>query len=134
MKKDIENTEDITLLVNTFYTKVIDDATIGYIFKTVANFSFERHIPIMISFWNTLLFGVAGYKGNPMLKHIELNKAIPLNPEHFKQWLYLWEQTVSEIFEGKNANEAIEKAKNIAALMQYKINGTAGIPITKTSA
>ncbi|MEJ7588895.1 MAG: group III truncated hemoglobin [Ferruginibacter sp.] len=131
MKKDIENIEDIIRLVNVFYTKVIDDVTIGYIFKTVANFSFEKHIPIMISFWETLLFGIPGYKGNPMLKHIELNKTIPLNTEHFKQWLYLWEETINEIFKGKNANEAIVKAKSIGGLLQYKINTTSGIKASK---
>lgn len=127
MKKDIENADDIAKIVNGFYTKVIDDQTIGYIFKTVGNFSFESHIPTMISFWETLLFGVAGYKGNPMIKHLELHKMIPLKPEHFTQWINLWEETVRENFEGKNATEAIEKAKNIAALMQYKIISTSGI-------
>lgn len=131
MKKDIENTADITLLVNKFYTKVIDDVVIGYIFKSIPHFSFETHIPIMISFWETLLFGVTSYKGNPMLTHIQLHKTIPLHAEHFKQWLYLWEQTINENFEGKNADEAIAKAKNIGGLMQYKINNTTGIVINK---
>ena len=127
MKKDIENAEDIARLVNSFYTKVIDDATIGYIFKTAANFSLEKHLPIMVSFWNTLLFGVASYKGNPMLKHIELNKTIPLHTSHFKQWLHLWEETINENFNGKNATEAIFKAKSIADLMKYKIENLVGI-------
>ncbi len=129
MKKDIENKDDITKLVNTFYAKVIDDETIGHIFKNFPDFSFEKHIPIMVSFWESLLFGVAGYKGNPMLKHIELNKSIPLNKEHFKQWLNLWEETIHESFEGKNASEAICKAKSIAGLMQHKIKNTAGIQV-----
>jgi hemoglobin len=131
MKRDIENTTDITLLVNKFYIKVIDDAVIGYIFKSIPHFSFETHMPIMISFWETLLFGVASYKGNPMLTHIQLHKTTPLQAEHFKQWLYLWEQTTNENFEGKNADEAIAKAKNIGGLMQYKINNTTGIIINK---
>ena len=129
MKNDIENVEDIATLVNAFYSKVIDDSTIGYIFKSDPHFSFEKHIPIMISFWETLLFGVASYKGNPMIKHIELNKTIPLNTEHFKQWLYLWEETVNENFKGKNASEAIVKAKSIGGLMQYKINSAAEIKV-----
>ena len=131
MKKDIENVDDITKLVNAFYTKVIDDATIGYIFKTAANFSLEKHLPIMVSFWNTLLFGVASYKGNPMLKHLELNKNIPLSAVHFKQWLYLWEATINENFSGKNATEAIFKAKSIADLMRFKIENSAEIKIKK---
>ena len=131
MKKDICDIEDIGLLVNTFYSKVLEDTTIGYIFKNAEGFSFEKHIPIMISFWNTLLFGTMNYKGNPMIKHIELNKTIPLKGEHFKQWLLLWEQTVNEKFEGATAKQAISKAKNIAGIMQLKIangNGLINIP------
>jgi hemoglobin len=121
MKKDIENVIDITMLVTAFYTKAIADDTIGYIFKKTPNFSVDKHVPIMISFWETLLFGVASYKGNTMLKHIDLNKKIPLNAEHFKKWIYLWEETLLEKFEGKNTQNAITKGRNIAALMQYKI-------------
>lgn len=85
----------------------------------------------MISFWETLLFGIASYKGNPMLKHLALNKTIPLNKDHFNQWLYLWEETVNEIFKGVKAKEAIAKAKSIGGLMQYKINTAAGIQICR---
>lgn len=83
MKKDIENKNDIEKLVIAFYKKVVDDSIIGYIFKGISHFSFEPHIPIMVSFWETLLLGVVSYKGNPMLKHIDLNKNIPLHSEHF---------------------------------------------------
>ncbi|MES2429334.1 MAG: group III truncated hemoglobin [Bacteroidota bacterium] len=127
MKKDIENTEDILSLVNAFYKKVVDDNVIGYIFRDTANFSFETHIPIMVSFWESLLFGTANYKGNPMLQHIELNKKNPLTAEHFKHWLFLWETTVNENFSGKLAGEAITKAKSIAGLMEYKINNKPAI-------
>ena len=75
----------------------------------------------MVTFWETLLLGIVNYKGNPMIKHIELNEIIPLRPAHFTQWLKLWEEAVIENFSGKNANEAISKAKNIAGLMQFKI-------------
>ena len=121
MKKDIENKGDIITLVNKFYTKVINDEIIGHIFKDIAGFTFEKHIPIMVSFWETLLFGVVSYKGNPMIKHIELNKIVPLQSEHFVKWLSLWEATINENFEGSKASEAISRAKNIAGIMQLKI-------------
>lgn len=124
MQKDIEDKNDIDNLVNAFYTKVVDDDTIGYIFKNVPHFSFVTHIPIMITFWETLLFGVISYKGNPMMKHIELNKTMPLKGAHFVRWLELWEETVNENFFGKNASLAISKAKSIGGLMEYKINNT----------
>ncbi len=118
---DIKNKEDIELLINKFYSKVILDDLIGQIFTQVIKFSWDKHIPIMISFWNTLLFGVGDYKGNPMLKHIDLNKIFPLNADHFERWISLWQQTINENFFGTIANEAIIKAQNIANLMQYKI-------------
>ena len=121
MKKDIENKDDVNTLVNEFYSKVINDEKIGYIFKNIAGFTFEKHIPIMVSFWETLLFGLVSYKGNPMVKHIELNKIVPLQSEHFVQWLLLWEATVNENFEGNKASEAISRAKSIASIMQIKI-------------
>ncbi len=122
MKSDIQNKKDIETLVNLFYKKVVVDETIGIIFTKIANFSFVDHIPIMINFWDSILFGGTDYKGNPMLKHIDLNKSYPLLKNHFDQWLFLWEQTIIENFEGFNAKEAITRAKNIGSLMQFKIN------------
>ncbi len=121
MKNDILNKIDIETLVNKFYEKVVVDETIGFIFTKVAHFSFDIHIPIMVNFWDFILFGSTNYKGNPMEKHIDLNKSIPLTKPHFETWLKLWEQTVTENFEGQNANQAITRAKNIGAIMQYKI-------------
>jgi hemoglobin len=76
----------------------------------------------MISFWETLLFGVMSYKGNPMINHIDLSKTQKILPHHFAKWLALWQQAVTDNFEGNNAIVAVSKAKNIAAIMQLKIN------------
>jgi|TARA_B110000261_G_C13059187_1_gene347448 hemoglobin len=43
-------------------------------------------IPIIYDFWETTLLGVTKYKGNPMLKHIELNTMEELNAEYFERW------------------------------------------------
>jgi len=56
-----------------------------------------------------------------MVKLIALDKLIPLSKNHFDQWLELWESTVKENFCGAKAEEAISRAKNIAGIMQYKI-------------
>lgn len=119
--KDITTPSDIHHLLNKFYEKAFADDIIGYIFKNAPGFILEEHLPVIASFWESVLFGVASYKGNPMLKHIELNRSIPLKAEHFERWLQLWEQTVKENFEGTIANDAVTKAKSIAYLMQQKI-------------
>ncbi len=124
MKKDIENIADIKLLVDSFYKKVIPDKTIGYFFTEVVKFDWEVHLPVMYSFWDSILFGTMNYKGNPMIKHIEMNKKENLHKEHFDQWMKLWGETIDELFVGEKANEAKKRAASIGGLMQYKIQNT----------
>lgn len=123
---DIRNREDITLLVNEFYKKVIPDRLIGHFFTRVVHFSWEAHIPIMINFWDSVLFAQPTYKGNPMVKHIELDALYPLDPLHFDRWLYLWQETVRQHFAGEKANEAIDRAHSIAKIMKVKIAARKG--------
>ena len=68
-----------------------------------------------------MLLGTQTYSGNPMVKHIALNKKTPLNPEHFERWLSLWESTVYQNFAGPKADEAVSRSKSIGSLMQHKI-------------
>jgi hemoglobin len=100
---------------------VINDKVIGYLFTDVVQLDFEKHIPIICDFWETTLFGQMKYKGNPMLKHIELNKKESLKAEHFERWMYHWENTVEKRFIGTKAIEAIQRAKLIGELMKHKI-------------
>ncbi len=120
---DINNKEDIQYLVESFYSNALTDPLIGPIFKE-ANFVLDAHIPTMVSFWETILFDVITYKGNPMLKHLELNRTVALDPIHFERWMKIWTETVSKKFEGPLAEKAIIRAKSIAQLMEYKIGKT----------
>lgn len=122
MKKDIENRQDIQLLVDNFYTKVKADVTIGYFFREVIPVNWESHLPRMYSFWETVLLGQASYKGNPLLKHIDINRLQPLLHEHFDQWLVLWRQTINELFEGSIAESAKYKPEQMKMIMLSKMN------------
>lgn len=119
--KDIENRKDIETLIDNFYKKVIKDEKIGEFFTKVVVLDWEKHIPVMYNFWESILLGAASYKGNPMTKHIDLNAKKALKKDHFDKWLMLWEQTIEEHFEGNKAQEAIQRAQQIAQLMQHKI-------------
>jgi len=120
IKSDIKDQEDIRFLVIEFYNQALTDEVIGPVFKA-ANFSLEAHIPVMVTFWETILLDVVTYKGNPMLKHIALNKEVPLHGEHFERWMKIWEETIKTHFEGPIADQAISRASSIGQLMQYKI-------------
>ncbi len=119
--EDIKDKNDIVLLVNNFYKKALSDLKIGYIFTDVVKINFELHMPKMYDFWSSILLDEISYKGNPILTHIHLNKKESLSEVHFEVWLSLWESTVNSLFIGPKATEAIQKSKNIAGLMQYKI-------------
>ena len=119
--KTLESREDIEFLVNRFYDKVGSDPTIGFFFNDVAKVDWSHHLPKMYAFWETLLFGKASYKGNPMATHFPINQKVALEKAHFAHWIQLWKQTIEENFSGEMADLAIYKATNIAKLMAYKM-------------
>lgn len=121
-KQDITGREDIELLVNTFYGRVRSDETIGYIFQNIIGDDWSHHLPIMYGFWETVLFGKAGYAGNPVRKHIEVDKAIPLTEEHYNRWQLLWNTTVDSLFTGDVATEAKKKAATMIQLISMKVS------------
>ncbi len=119
--EDIRSRADVILLVDTFYGKVKENDVIGHIFNEVANVDWQRHLPVMYSFWSSILLGERSYAGNPMIKHINLSNMYPLSTGHFQEWLTLFHQTIDELFEGDKANEAKSRASTIAQIMLHKI-------------
>lgn len=127
--KDLLTRADIELMVVTFYDKVKKDDVIGFIFNDIAAVDWQHHLPIMFNFWETTVLGTGNYSGNAMRPHYVLNKIIPLTPQHFHRWLELFNATADILFEGENAELMKTKAKNIAALMQYKMEEENGLRI-----
>lgn len=121
MPGDITRDEDIQLLVNSFYDKVKHDAIIGYIFNTIIGQDWRHHLPIMYQFWGTILLNKAGYKGNVIQKHVDLDKKIELQKEHYERWLSLWQETVDELYQGPGADEAKNKASMMLHLISMKV-------------
>jgi len=119
--RDLQSRSDIITLVDSFYTKVLSDSKIGYFFTEIAQIDLGKHLPIMYDFWESTLLGNPVYKGNPMLKHIALDKKSPLKQAHFERWLMLWKETVEENFAGEIATKAIALSIQIGGLMQFKV-------------
>lgn len=119
---DIQSRKDIELLVNSFYDSAKVDPLIGPIFSDIAKVNWEHHLPVMYSFWETMLLGSGTFEGNPMQKHVALSKITPMNQEHFDAWKAIWIDTVDANFEGGKANEAKQRARSIADLMLHKIS------------
>jgi hemoglobin len=122
MLKDIESKDDLVMLVNTFYGRVKADELIGHIFNAIIGDDWSKHLPIMYTFWNTVLFGEEGYKGQAIAKHIEIDRKIPLQPEHFDRWISIWKATVDVLFSGANAEQIKAKALTMLQLIQFKVS------------
>jgi len=120
-KKNIENRDDIRLLVESFYSRVTGDEIIGEIFRDVLVFRWDTHIPVMIDFWETVLLGGTGYRGNTMRAHIELDKKYQLSPKHFEQWKKLFFETLDEHFAGDKVAEAKKRVELMETLILTKI-------------
>ena len=88
---DITHRQDINQLVTAFYAKATNDETIGYVFTEVARLNLEAHLPVICDFWEGILLGKPVYRGNPMLKHLELADKTALTQVHFEVWLAMWE-------------------------------------------
>ena len=124
MKPDITNRVDIEKFIIIFYEKVKQDKTIGFIFTDIVHMNWEKHIPLIVDFWETILLDNPVYKNNAMEVHYDLNKQMQLQPEHLKSWLHLFNTSVDELYEGKKADIAKKRAKSIADVMLFKMNNT----------
>lgn len=118
--KDLKTTQDIELLVNAFYEKV-KTSEIGFFFNDLAQVNWEKHLPKMYIFWESVLFATVKFDGNPMGAHYLINELAAMEKRHFETWLKLWKQTIDENFSGEIAESAKTKAENIANLMAYKM-------------
>lgn len=126
MKYDISTREDIELLVDTFYTKVRSDETIGYFFTKIAAVAWEDHIPIMYDFWSSILINEGQYKGGLIMKHILLDKKSKLEQQHLDKWKELFFETLDELFEGETVDEAKRRAETMGQLMMFKVGRSRG--------
>jgi len=126
LKEDITSREDIELLVNAFYKKVLADKIINHFFKEVIKLDWKKHIPVMYDFWEMALLDKMIYRGNPMLKHIALDKLSPLQEKHFDQWILLFTETVDAMYTGPRADLAKQKANTMKSLMMHKIELSRG--------
>lgn len=111
--KDIETYDDCLELIKKFYDKLLIDEEIGHFFQ---HLDLSHHIPKVADFWAFILVDQPGYRNNMMGAHAKLD----LHESDFKRWLFLFHETIGELFEGDKANLAIERSKLIAWTMTSK--------------
>jgi hemoglobin len=121
-RPDIETRADCERLVRAFYSKALTDPIIGYIFTDVAKLDLDAHVPVIASFWETILLGARSYGGGAFRPHAVIHAKSPLQRGHFERWLALWRETVDELFEGPRAELAKTHAERVAAAFHARLH------------
>ena len=114
MKTDIATRNDIAMMVQTFYDRVLQDSLLAPHFIGI---DLPAHLPRMVDFWCFTILDEGSFKGNIFDKHVQLK----INETHFKQWLLLFHNTVDELFAGANATKALQRADTIGYTFASKM-------------
>ena len=134
---DIATRADCERLVRAFYTRVLDDPIIGWIFTEVAHLDLEAHVPVITSFWETLVLGEPTYSGGAFAPHAALHTKVGLRAGHFQRWLALWYETVDELFAGPRAELTKATAFRLGSAFQGRLaahpgpGGGSGLVVTQ---
>ena len=107
---------NIEKLVRAFYEKVLEDALLSRYFlialgDDLKNDKWYEHLHTLDNFWLSLLTGEGRYMGDPLIPHIFLGG---LNKEHFERWLYLFRETLDELFAPSIAIKIYGRAKALS--------------------
>jgi len=123
-KKEIESRQDVFILISSFYDKIKNDTVIGHFFlNAISEEEWDIHIEHLTDFWETNLFFTRKFKGNPIQVHqnVDQKSNYSIQQKHFGRWLQLWFTTIDELFIGEKANQAKERARNIASMLFFKL-------------
>jgi hemoglobin len=119
--RDIQNQDDLYLLVDEFYKKLLSDESISYIFTDIVKIHLDEHLPILVTFWSQAILGTGGYSKNLTQIHLDVDAKEHLTPALFTIWLNHFYTAVDENFKGSKAEQIKTQALSIATVMQIKL-------------
>ena len=120
--KEIENREDVSLIVRSFYAKVRVDETLSHIFNNIIT-DWEGHLEKLTDFWTMQLFGGKVYHGNPIRVHQEVDDRSNhvVTAYHFGTWLQLWFETIDAHFTGEHADTLKRRARKMQTVLMVSM-------------
>jgi hemoglobin len=116
--RDIETRTDIEKLMTAFYDKAYANETIGFFFTEVTHLNLEKHLPVIVDFWESALLNEHKYFNNALLAHEHIHKIHPFESVHFNTWVNLFYESVDELFVGAVAEKAKQTATSVASAMK----------------
>lgn len=113
---DLTDRADLELLLRDFYSRVFADELLRHVFVDIVQMDLEQHLPVIVGFWEKVLFDLGSYDGQVMDVHRRVHRRVPLTHEHFSRWLELWRQSLDACFAGPVTEQADVHARRMAAV------------------
>ena len=113
-RRDIRD-EDLHGILESFYATLGRDTLLASYFEEI---DMSAHIPRIVTFWSTILFGTHTYSGNAFAPH---QRMPGLTGHHFGRWVETIEATIDARFSGPKAEEMKTVSHRIAYSMQLRL-------------
>lgn len=102
-------------MVETFYTRVREDALLSPVFERRLSGSWPEHLDRMVDFWSSVLLATGRYRGNPKARHHGIEE---MRAEHFDRWLELFEEVLHEVFPEHVAEDMLWRARRMRLVLE----------------
>jgi|SRR6476619_5495159 len=109
MTATAEQEAAIDRMVRLFYERGLADDVLGPIFRGAIH-DWDAHIPIVASFWSSMIHGTQRYQGNTFGVHMKLK----FEPAAFEHWIVAFESAANEALEPDDAAKATRIARHMA--------------------
>lgn len=116
MKHTSVTEANIEALVHAFYARVQTHETLGPIFNPALAGRWDAHLARMVDFWSSVLLTSGRYYGHPLQAHLMVQG---LKPEHFRDWLELFHETLGDLFIPAVAERIFTAASRMGERMQH---------------
>ena len=103
--------ENIAIMVERFYASVQEHPTLGPVFNDRLVGRWDRHLAQMKDFWSSVLLRSGRYSGFPLGAHFDVPG---IQKEHFGDWLALFEETLTTVYEENVAQSIMANANQFA--------------------
>ena len=125
IKPDLDSPQRIRQFVEAFYARLLQDEQLAPIFIDVAKIDLDKHLPLIVSYWEKLLLGESDYRRHTMKIHRAVHNKRPFAAEDFDRWLKFFLAAVDAGFAGPHADKAKRTAAYIASNMHKSFNPAA---------
>lgn len=122
-KPDLDDRDEISKMVNTFYGQVREDPRLGPLFDDVAQVDWPTHLEKLTNFWSRILLNEFGYAGNPMRAHANVHLQSSFDHDHFRRWLTLFHATIDGGWSGPLAEHAKMMGCRVAEVHSNQLTG-----------